>query len=345
MMRFFYRQSLMVQFATLIAVLAVLIGTVFITLRHSLVEVQALHRGRTVANMVDAFGTWASQYKGIWVRSDPKDPSIEAGTFLDHHLITTPNGVPATSSSSAFKSAHFDTKGLQQAEIDAIATQGAYHSKNPALVQRELSQVVGKSESAEKFRITSDRFFNHDNAPNRFELNAIGTIRESAGKASEYFEVKDDVMYYARKLIATSACMRCHDTPEKSPEVMRVKFAGATGWGYKLNDVAGVISVVVPMNDHDVSSMVNGLGTKAWAAIGATAATVMLILLWLQVSVIGSARKMEAYANKVKLAARGEIVEKIHLDAEEVSSRNETHKLSHALKAIARALNIAQRSG
>jgi hypothetical protein len=340
MMRAFLRQRLMVQFAALMTVLGLLVGLVFMTVRSSLIEVQALQRGRTVANMVDAFGAWASQYKGVWVRSDPADPSLKVGNFLEHRLNSkaTPDAAPAAPSAPTF-----ETKGLTAADVAAIAASGAFHSKNPALVQRELSEVVGASASAEKFRMTSDRFFNPNNAPTRFELSAIEAIRESDGAVSEYSEVKGNTLYYARRLMVSGPCMRCHDTPEKSPAVMQAKYAGTAGWGYKLGGVAGVISVTVPMTDRDISAVMTGLGAKAWVAVGAVVVMLLILLLWLYVTVIGAANKMQTYANRVKAAQRGEVVEKMQLDAEEVTSRNEIHNLSHALKAIARALNMAQR--
>jgi hypothetical protein len=342
MMRAFLRQRLMVQFSVLLSLLILLVAGVFLTVRHSLIEVQALQRGRTVANMVDAFGAWASQYKGVWVRSDPADASLKVGNFLEHR-INVKAAPEQVQQAYAASSDRFETKGLSQADIAAIASNGAFHLKNPALVQRELSDVVAASSSAEKFRITSDRFFNPNNAPTRFELSAIESIRDSAGGISEYHEVKGNTLYYARKLVASSACLRCHDTPEKSPLVMQTKYAGTAGWGYKMGDVAGVISVTVPLSDRDVAALLKGFDAKVWIALGGVLLALFLLLLWLYVNVIGAATRMQNYANAVKGAQRGEVVEKMTLDPEEVTSRNEIHKLSHALKAIARALNVAQR--
>lgn len=342
MMRAFLRQRLMIQFAALMTVLGLLVGMVFMTVRTSLIEVQALQRGRTVADMVDAFGAWASQYRGVWVRSDPADQTLKVGNFLEHR-VTAKAAAPDAAASGPLPPPTFETKGVSAADIAAISANGAFHSKNPALVQRELSDVVGASASAEKFRMTSDRFFNPNNAPTRFELSAIEAIREGDGKVTEYSEVKGNTLLYARRLTVSPGCMRCHDAPEKSPPVMQAKYAGTAGWGYKLGGVAGVISVTVPMTDRDISAVMTGLGAKAWVAVGAVVAMLLILLLWLYATVIGAANKMQTYANRVKAAQRGEVVEKMQLDAEEVTSRNEIHNLSHALKAIARALNMAQR--
>ena len=355
MMRSFFRLRLMFQFAILMTVLGLLVGIVFSMVRSSLIEVQALQRGRTVANMVDAFGAWASQYRGIWVRSDPNDQTLKVGNFLEHRINSkaTPEAAAAAAAAasgaapgaSALPPPTYETQGLSNADLAAISTSGAFHSKNPALVQRELSEVVAANAGiAEKFRMTSDRFFNPNNAPTRFELAAIEAIRESTdGKVTEYSEVKGNTLYYARRLTVSPGCMRCHDTPEKSPAVMQAKYAGTAGWGYQLGGVAGVISVTVPMSDRDVSAIFTGLDGKVWIAISAVVAMLAVLLLWLYVTVIGAANKMQTYANRVKGAQRGEVVEKMQLDAEEVTSRNEIHNLSHALKAIARALNLAQR--
>jgi Protein of unknown function (DUF3365) len=201
---------------------------------------------------------------------------------------------------------------------------------------------VGKSASGEKFRITSDRFFNMNNAPNRFELAAMEAIREGGGDVAEYHEVRGNKLFYARKLVAGAGCMRCHDTPEKSPAVIRTKYAGTNGWGYKPGGLAGIISVAVPLMPQEASGLASTVGTQTWWAIAGLGCAVLLLLFWLQRMVIGAAKQLEQYAERIKKSDYGAVVEPAVLDAEELTSRNEMHRVSAGLKAVARALHLMQ---
>ena len=49
-----------------------------------------------------------------------------------------------------------------------------FYSKNPALAQREFSEVVEKSSSPAKFRMTSHNFMNPVNKPDAFESEGAG---------------------------------------------------------------------------------------------------------------------------------------------------------------------------
>jgi hypothetical protein len=82
----------------------------------------------TVADNVDAFGTWVAQYGRVWVKEDDR-------SYLGHlPLLQADEG--ATGAPGALKTVNF-------------------YSKNPALAQREFSEVVARSGSPAKFRLTS----------------------------------------------------------------------------------------------------------------------------------------------------------------------------------------------
>ena len=54
-----------------------------------------------------------------------------------------------------------------------------------------------------KFRMTSDRFMNPNNAPSEFDKVAMNAIRRI--RATEYSEVRDGRLLYARRLVAERA--------------------------------------------------------------------------------------------------------------------------------------------
>ena len=70
--------------------------------------------------------------------------------------------------------------------VASDARLGTFHF--PALVQRELSDITIASSAKAKFRMTSDRYMNPNNAPSEFDKLAMNAIRESG--ASEYSEVR-----------------------------------------------------------------------------------------------------------------------------------------------------------
>ena len=83
------------------------------------------NQARTVADMVDNFGQWATRYRGVWVKDDPRDPKLQVGSFLEREASSTAAGGDSTMSNLA-----------------------AFHRKNPALVQRDVEDGLVSAEAA-----------------------------------------------------------------------------------------------------------------------------------------------------------------------------------------------------
>jgi hypothetical protein len=183
---------------------------------------QAVNEARSIADMADNVGTWASTYKGVWIKDDG----------------LTAKGVDIGS--------RIDTQRYKQSseETDPHGVFDTYHRKNPALIQRELSDVIQKSDSRGKFRLTSDKYMNPVNAPDGFDLRAMQALRQNGQR--EFYEIKSGEMRYARRLVAKDSCMNCHDTPDKAPSTIARLYPGPQGYGYVKGDLAGIISVRVP---------------------------------------------------------------------------------------------------
>jgi hypothetical protein len=331
MLRWFTRQSLGLQWLILLLILGGLLVLATLAARQALAETAALHRGRTLASVAQALSMWATQYRGVWVRSDSNDPGMQVGDFLEHRVMVR----------APLEGAGASTVTAQDlAALAAMPSTGAYHSKGPALVVRELSQLREATErNGERFRLTSDRLFNPANVPDRFEAEALELFRASSRE--EHHEITGGQLRYARRLVASEGCMSCHDAPQRSPAALRAKYAGATGWGYRPGAVVGVISVSVPL-----ASATAGWSLSAspwvWLALGAVGLMCLLVLAWVRWHVIGATQRLARYAAAVKTARRGALVDKFSLDADELTSHNEAHRLSHDLKAVARALSMAQ---
>src|ERR1700737_3749081 len=141
-------RSITVQF-TIVFVIALLlvIGSFYLVL-DNVYRTELKSQAETVADNVDAFGSWVSQYGRVWVKDDNK-------SFLGQvTLVSAPDGSGA-----------------------APTDMWHFYSKNPALAQREFSEVVEKSASPAKFRMTSHNFMNPINKPDAFEAKALDKIR------------------------------------------------------------------------------------------------------------------------------------------------------------------------
>ncbi len=195
---------------------------------------QIVNEARSIADMAENVGAWASTYKGVWVKDDGlTHAGIDIGTHIDTRRYRT----------------EAEESG------DPHDLYDAYYRKNPALVQRELADVIQQSSSRGKFRLTSDKYMNPMNAPDGFDTRAMEALRQN-GQA-EYFEIQNGEMKYARRVVAKESCMACHDTPEKAPAVIARLYPGPQGYGYVKGGLAGIISVRVPYA-YDWSVVLNG---------------------------------------------------------------------------------------
>lgn len=196
---------------------------------------QSVDEARSIADMAENVGVWASAYKGVWVKDDGL---TSAGVDIGMHIDTR----------------RYRTEADATAESHGLYD--AYYRKNPALIQRELADVIRQSNSRGKFRLTSDKYMNPMNAPDGFDTRAMAALR-STGQ-TEYYEVQGGEMKYARRVVAKESCMVCHDTPARAPAAISRLYPGPQGYGYVTGELAGIISVRVPYA-FDRASVFNAL--------------------------------------------------------------------------------------
>src|SRR5450432_2273031 len=144
-------RSITTQFTVVFVLALLLIAASFYLVLDSVYRSQLKSQAETVADNVHAFGSWFSQYGRVWVRDDNK-------SYLGQVTL-----VSATDAA--------------QSHPPAVLPQWHFYSKNPALAQREFSEVVEKSASPAKFRVTSHNFMNPVNKPDAFESKALDRIR------------------------------------------------------------------------------------------------------------------------------------------------------------------------
>src|SRR6185369_15690146 len=128
--------------------------------------------------------------------------------------------------------------------------------KNPALMTKELSNVPS-SLNGIKFHITSLMLLNNENAPDEFELRALGSFTRGE---PEYWEIEREnsgsVFRYMAPLPFEQSCQQCH-----------FKF------NYKIGDIRGGISVSIPFSGTEREMTLNRL-----SIIGLSLLTLVLLL-------------------------------------------------------------------
>lgn len=255
-----------------VLLLVLSLGAAMWWIGQTLVLRQTLSEGRTVADMVENIGRWASQYGGVHAKTTGTDAKIP-GNFLTRAVYSVSDSDSAVLQGALVKTATGEQAALQRVE--------AYHWKNPALIQREVADVVAASGSKARFRLTARTVLNANNAPDAFEREALDAVQAAAAggdKTPEYWKVQSGTLLYARSMVAQPSCLRCHDKQETAPEFLRTnaQFNGGGGFGYVAGKPAGLISVKVPMTDA-VDAVVRSAPLQAWAAL----AVAGLALLWL----------------------------------------------------------------
>jgi hypothetical protein len=213
---FHFNSSLLIGLACIAAVASYLVGS-------SVYVSETRNQARTVADMVDNFGQWATRYRGVWVKDDPAIRNSRSAASSSAKLSTAPVANDSTTAPNA----------------------AAFHRKNPALVQRELSDITIASPAKAKFRMTSDRYMNPNNAPSEFDKVAMNAIRDRALR----------IQRSARRPAAVcppAGCrqglLRCHGAPAAAPAAVTALYPGPQGYGYEEGKLAGVISVAIPLS-------------------------------------------------------------------------------------------------
>ncbi|MGH8850077.1 MAG: c-type heme family protein [Casimicrobiaceae bacterium] len=308
----FLNRSITTQFTIVFVVALLLIVGSFYLVLESVYRSQLKSQAETVADNVDAFGSWVSQYGRVWVRDDDK-------SYLGQVTLVSapdPQGAAAVPGAPAPALWHF-------------------YSKNPALAQREFSEVVEKSASPAKFRVTSHNFMNPVNKPDAFEARALDAIR---GKhLAEYYETLPDTYRYARTLYVKASCLSCHASAESAPADVKVRYGTEHGFGFREGEVAGIISVRLPTRSFwSVATSVVG-PLQIALLLGAF----LIAVVFIQFAVVRPVRRLTAAAGRISVGEQADLgVSRIAR-----KSGNEIHQLILATERLRASLVLAiQRS-
>jgi HAMP domain-containing protein len=143
------------------------------------------------------------------------------------------------------------------------------------------------------------------------------------------------MLFMAKPLKATAACLRCHDTAERAPPTMISKYGGAAGFGWKVGEIIGAQIIQVP----EASARARAEATfrvfmaSLAAVLLAIAAALNLLLWWMFIRPV---TRISALADRISLGDIGA--------ADFVpGSRDEIGALAMALSRMRRSLDQAMR--
>jgi HAMP domain-containing protein len=300
------RLSISTRFAFVFLIAIGMVAAAFYMILDRIYLNQLKSQAETVADNVDAFGTWVAQYGRVWVKDD-------ARSFLGHLPVYQEEGGVAAGS-SGLKPIHF-------------------YSKNPALAQREFSEVVARSSSPAKFRLTSHNVMNPGNAPDPFETAALQRIRDEGLR--EYFELTPDGFRYARALYHKASCISCHGDASHAPGDVKLRYGTNHGFGFKEGDVAGIISVSLPARSFWQVAVIIVGGWQLVMILGAF----VIAMLFVRFAIVNPVDRLTRATHQISLAQPADL----GVAGIGRSSRNELHQLAIAIDRLRRSIQIAMR--
>ena len=298
-----FNRSITTQFTVMFVVALLLVVGSFYLVLDSVYRNELKSQAETVADNVDAFGSWVSQYGRVWVRDDNK-------SYLGQvTLVSAPDAAGGSVPADVW---HF-------------------YSKNPALAQREFSEVVEKSASPAKFRMTSHNFMNPVNKPDAFETKALDRIR--AQHLAEYYEISPDSFRFARTLYVKASCLPCHASAENAPADVKTRYGTERGFGFKEGEVAGIISVRLPVRSFwKVTSDVVGP-----LQIALLVSAFVVAVLFIQFAVVRPIQRVTRAAERISVGQQDDL----GAAGLKRTSRNEIHQLILATERLRASLMLA----
>jgi diguanylate cyclase (GGDEF)-like protein len=304
------------------ALVVVLLSGLFIGFAYRnahLVREVVADRGKSLFKQVVLTRRWAAAYGGVYVK---KVEGVESNPWLEHPDLELASG-----------------------EIVTL--------RNPALITRELSELAALDpELGYRFKITSLRPVNPNNAPDELEAEALWSFEEGVKEFSTTVEgAAGKEFRYIGALITERSCLACHATQ-----------------GYAEGQVRGAISVAIPVQAletqlaRNTAAIIVIATLVSFVTIGAVAAIVIRFRKKLDelrdeleraairdglTGLYNRAFALDRLRRELEKAARGDDSIAIGLfDADDFKRINDElghHNGDRALRAIAEALQSASR--
>ena len=265
-------RSLTVQFAVVFLLALTLVGAAFYLILDRIYVNQLKSQAETVADNVDAFGSWVAQYGRVWVKDDdksflgPREPVPAGGSRGGRRRQAQPGRVL------------LEESGARAARI--------LRSRRALAVAVEVPADLAQRDESEQ---PAGRVRGRRTAPDPRQ-QAQGILRAHAGG-----------FRYARAVYQKASCIACHGDAAKAPEDVKVRYGTTNGFGFKEGDVAGIISVRLPARSFwDIALNVVGV----WELVMIIAAFV-IAMLFMYYAVVAPVRRLTAATQQISLGKAG----------------------------------------
>lgn len=171
-----------------------------------------------------------------------------------------------------------------------------------------------------------------------WEQDIVGGFRNGTTK-SPFFGQRETpngrMLFMAKPLRATAACMRCHDTAERAPRTMIAQYGPAAGFGWKVGEIIGAQIVQVP--EAAAQARADAALRKLMASLAGVLLAIgaaLNLLLWRMF--IHPVTQISALADKISLGD-------VKAADFEARTRDEIGALATALSRMRRSLQQAMK--
>ena len=159
-----------------------------------------------------------------------------------------------------------------------LKTEDGYYQKSPAMVTKELSDL-SRDKRDYSFHITSLILTNPENISDEFEHNALIQFEDNFEPVAEVDRNGDEPVYRLMfPLKVKASCLECHDTQ-----------------GYKIGDVRGGLSVIIPISEMD-ASLAKSRRILTFSAFGIISLVMITLYIMVKKMVISPVAQLEEVA-------------------------------------------------
>ncbi len=197
---------------------------------------------------------------------------------------------------------------------------------NPSVTQKSGSTVEALLPNGYEVRQISQNFRNVRNKPANLEEENLlaklqqriienrmrglpeSELRKEVAIWSEGKVNGQDVIRYTQPIIVKKACLTCHGDKANAPEYIQKNYE--TGYGYKVGDLRGAVSIIVPAQKFRESGLYDTLLTVVTVLLSGIG-VVGLLFLTVKKTIV---EPIKTIANSASRVAQGDLSERLLYD-------------------------------
>jgi methyl-accepting chemotaxis protein len=197
---------------------------------------------------------------------------------------------------------------------------------NPSVTQKSGTTVEAILHNGYEVRQISQNFRNVRNKPANLEEENLlaklqqriienrmrglpeSELRKEVAIWSEGKVDGQDVIRYTQPIIVKKACLTCHGDKANAPEYIQKNYE--TGYGYKVGDLRGAVSIIVPAQKFQESGLYDTLLTVVTVLLSG-AGIVGLLFLTVKKTIV---EPIKTIANTASRVAQGDLSERLLYD-------------------------------